>query len=51
MTAPTVVMKWRGWAPYLLSIQRIVAAFVFMQVGSAKLFAMPAAIMPGGGTA
>lgn len=43
--------RWVGWAPFLLSIQRIVAAFVFIQVGSAKLFAFPAAIMPGGGTA
>jgi putative oxidoreductase len=51
MTAPNVVTRWSTWAPYLLSIQRIVAAFVFMQVGSAKLFALPAAIMPGGGTA
>lgn len=51
MTAPNIVTRWSGWAPYLLSLQRIVAAFVFMQVGSAKLFAFPAAIMPGGGTA
>jgi putative oxidoreductase len=33
-----------------LSVLRIVAAFVFMQFGAAKLFAFPAAIMPGGGT-
>lgn len=51
MTAPNIVARWSSWAPYLLSIQRIVAAFVFMQVGTAKLFAFPAAIMPGGGTA
>jgi putative oxidoreductase len=43
--------RWRSWAPYLLSILRIVTAFLFMQVGTAKLFAFPAAIMPGGGTA
>ena len=42
---------WRSWAPPLLSILRIVAAFLFFQVGSAKWFAFPAAIMPGGGTA
>ena len=47
----TLVSRWRSWAPYLLSILRIVAAFLFMQVGTAKLFAFPAAIMPGGGTA
>jgi putative oxidoreductase len=51
MTAPNAFERLASWAPYLLSIQRIVAAFVFMQVGSAKLFAFPAAIMPGGGTA
>jgi putative oxidoreductase len=43
--------RWRSWAPYLLSVLRILAAFLFMQVGTAKLFAFPAAIMPGGGTA
>jgi putative oxidoreductase len=46
-----LVFRWRGWAPYLLSTLRIVAAFLFIQVGTAKLFALPAAIMPGGGTA
>lgn len=40
-----------SWAPYLLSVLRIVAAFLFVQYGSTKLFAFPAAIMPGGGTA
>jgi len=42
--------RWRSAAPYLHSILRIVAAFVFMQFGTAKLFAFPGAIMPGGGT-
>src|SRR2546429_4488526 len=51
MTAPSVVSRWPSRAPYLLSILRIVAAFLFMQFGTAKLFAFPAAIMPGGGTA
>ena len=41
----------RSWAPQLLSILRIVVAFMFIQVGSAKWFAFPAAVMPGGGTA
>lgn len=43
--------RWRSWAPYLLSVLRVVAAFLFIQVGTAKLFAFPAAIMPEGGTA
>jgi putative oxidoreductase len=47
----TLAARWRSSAPYLLSVLRIVAAFVFIQFGSAKLLAIPAAIMPGGGTA
>jgi putative oxidoreductase len=43
--------RWGSWTPYLLSVLRIVAAFLFMQFGSAKLFAFPAAVLPGGGTA
>ena len=43
--------RWISWAPYLLSVLRIVAAFLFMQYGSTKLFGFPAEVMPGGGTA
>jgi putative oxidoreductase len=43
--------RWRSWAPYLLSVLRIMGALIFFEVGSAKLFAFPVAIMPGGGTA
>jgi putative oxidoreductase len=43
--------RWRSWSPYLLSLLRIVAAFLFIQFGSGKVLALPAAIMPGGGTA
>jgi putative oxidoreductase len=52
-TGPTqsLVSRWISCAPYLLSILRIVTAFLFMQYGAAKLFAFPAPIMPGGGTA
>ena len=46
-----ILARWRSWAPQLLSILRIVVAFMFIQVGSAKWFAFPAAVMPGGGTA
>jgi putative oxidoreductase len=49
--ASDLVSRWRSWAPYLLSTLRIVAAFLFMQFGTAKLFAFPAAVMPDGGTA
>ena len=51
MSNTGITARWRSWAPYLLSILRIVAAFVFLQPGTAKLFAFPAAVMPGGGTA
>lgn len=46
-----LVARWRSWAPYLLSILRIMAAFTFMQFGTGKILAFPGAIMPGGGTA
>jgi len=41
----------KEWAPQLLSVLRIVVAFLFFQVGSAKWFGFPAAILPGGITA
>jgi putative oxidoreductase len=44
-------VRWSSWAPYVLSLLRIIAAFLFLQIGTAKLFAFPAAVMPGGGTA
>jgi len=43
--------RWLATAPYALSVLRIIAAFLFMQIGTAKLIAFPAAIMPSGGTA
>jgi len=46
-----LLVRWRSWAPYFLSILRIMAALLFIEPGSAKLFAFPAAVMPGGGTA
>jgi putative oxidoreductase len=46
-----VTSRWRSGAPYFQSILRIVAAFLFVQFGTAKLFAFPGAVMPGGGTA
>ena len=50
MSDPSLVARWRSWAPYLRSILRVIAAFLFMQPGTAKLFVFPAAILPGGGT-
>lgn len=51
MNGTGIVSRWRSWAPQQLSILRIVAAFLFIQFGTAKWFAFPAAVMPGGGTA
>ncbi len=51
MTQITLTAKWRSWAPYFLSILRIIAAFAFFTYGSAKLFAWPGAMMPNGATA
>jgi putative oxidoreductase len=45
----SVGTKWSAWAPKLLSVLRIVAAFMFTQPGTMKLFGWPTA-MPGGGT-
>ena len=50
MNNPGLIARWRSWAPYLLSILRVIAAFLIMQPGTAKLFASPAAILPNGGT-
>src|ERR1700692_4855281 len=52
MTSDTsLTSRYRSWAPYFLSVMRIIAAFLFIQFGTAKVLAFPAAVMPGGGTA
>lgn len=45
-----LVTKWSAWAPRLQSVLRIVAALMFMLVGTMKLFAFPAGIPPNGST-
>ncbi|HEX9366315.1 MAG TPA: DoxX family protein [Vicinamibacterales bacterium] len=50
MTASNLAARWSSWAPQLKSVLRIVAAFVFIQYGTMKLFGWPMA-MPGGQTA
>ena len=50
MTAANLSTRWSRRAPQLLSVLRIVAAFLFIQYGSMKLFGWPVA-MPGGATA
>ena len=43
----TLAARWTSTAPYLLSVLRIVAAFVFIPSGTIKLFGWPMP-MPGG---
>ncbi|HXT21891.1 MAG TPA: DoxX family protein [Thermoanaerobaculia bacterium] len=49
MNPSTLAARWQSWAPQLLSVLRIVAAFIFITSGTVKLFAFPM-VMPGGGT-
>jgi putative oxidoreductase len=44
-----VIGRWTSLAPYLLSVLRIIAAWLFIQYGTTKLFEVPASIVPGGG--
>ena len=46
----SIASRWRSQAPYLLSVLRIIAAFLFMQFGTGKLFAFPGPLMPDGST-
>ena len=50
MSAPNIGTRWSAWAPPLLSMLRIVAAFMFIQSGTVKLFGFPMP-MPDGSTA
>ena len=46
----TPIERWSSWAPQLHSLLRIVAAFLFIQFGTMKLFAFPIGVPPDGGT-
>lgn len=50
MSTPGIAVKWMTFAPQLLSVLRIVAAFMFMLSGTVKLFGFPID-MPAGNTA
>ncbi|HEY2954278.1 MAG TPA: DoxX family membrane protein, partial [Candidatus Eisenbacteria bacterium] len=50
MSGPSIVARWSSWAPQLLSLLRIMAAFMFMLAGTTKMLAFPAGIPPNGGT-
>lgn len=51
MIAPKVFLTWRARAPYLLSVLRMVAAFMFILSGTMKIFAFPQGMPPNGSTA
>ena len=51
MAANGIGASWVRFAPKLLSVLRIVAAFLFMLSGTMKLFAFPVGMPPDGGTA
>ena len=47
----SVVSKWQSWAPQIRSVMRMVAAFMFIQSGTMKLFAFPIGMPPDNSTA
>jgi len=51
MNISSLGTRWHSLSPHLLSVLRIVTAFLFMLFGTAKWFAFPASIMPDGSTA
>jgi putative oxidoreductase len=51
MNITNIKNKWSAMEPYLLSVLRIVAAFMFILAGTSKLFAFPIGMPPNGGTA
>ncbi len=51
MTAANIAARWSAGAPRLLSVLRIVAAFIFVLSGTLKLFAFPIGMPPHGDTA
>ncbi len=51
MSKTNLVAKWSACGPQLQSVLRIVAAFMFIQAGTMKLFAFPMGMPPDGSTA
>jgi putative oxidoreductase len=46
MAQPNIVQKWQSWAPEFRSLLRIVAALLFIQFGTMKLFGYPISMPP-----
>ena len=51
MNNSSVIEKWKSWAPYMLSILRIIASCMFIMSGTMKLFAFPVGMPPDNSTA
>lgn len=51
MSVSGIITNWPAWTSRLQSVLRMVAAFMYMQVGTMKLFAFPMGMPPNGGTA
>lgn len=51
MSVTSPVSRWTNCGPALRSVLRIVAALIFVQAGTMKLFAFPIGMPPNGGTA
>lgn len=50
MDTATRLSWWHSRAPVVLGLLRLVTGFLFIQYGTAKLFAVPGALMPDGST-
>ena len=44
-----ITKKWISWGPYFLSVLRIIAAFLFIQSGTVKLYSFPMPMPPEAG--
>ena len=51
MTNSNFFGRWTTWGPQLKSILRIIAAFMFIEAGTMKLFAFPVGMPPDNSTA
>jgi putative oxidoreductase len=51
MNNSSVIEKWKSCAPYILSLVRIIASFMFIMNGTMKLFAFPVGMPPDNSTA
>jgi len=49
--AATLPLRWQAKSNVLLGLLRLMAAFLFIQYGTSKLFALPGPMMPGAGPA